>query len=566
MSDFLTVEAKRILAETFGKKDISLSWEYSQKEGHGDLSSSIALQLAKDIGTKPQKIAQVLADGLCSLPDVERTEVAGPGYVNVWLTPVKLLSMLQETQNVCVPQSVKESDAPVIIDYCGPNIAKPLGVHHLGTHIIGQALVNLYRHTGCNVIGWSYPGDWGTQFGKLAVAYARWGEGKPVASYSIDDLLALYVRFHEEGEKDSSLDDQAREAFAKIEQGDKDLRAFWKSVVDITMQALSRTYERLHVSIDVETGESFYQDKTEPIIAEGMKKGVFTEGEGGALIVAFTEESNLPPLMVRKGDGSTLYATRDLAMVRYRLDTYHPRALYYVVDVAQSLHFQQLEAACRMLGWDIPEFEHVVFGRMRFADAGMSTRKGTVLKLEEVLDEAVRRAKSVIEEHGDSVQTDDPDELAEMMGIGAIAYGILSQNRKMDIVFSWEKVLSFDGNSAPYLQYTHARCRSVLEKAQSSDRVPLPDVSSLTAYERNLTNMLLQFSSVLVSARDTRMPHLLTNYLFGLCQEFNTFYNEEPILKAEEPARALRLGLTSLTASVLKAGAEILTLRVPDRM
>ncbi|PIR48688.1 arginine--tRNA ligase [Candidatus Peregrinibacteria bacterium CG10_big_fil_rev_8_21_14_0_10_55_24] len=565
MYSFLTEEAVRILHNAFGVHTVDVVWEPAREEGHGDIATAVALQQAKACGKSPHIIAEALKNGLSSLKQVERIDVADPGYVNVWLTPSVLLANLESARKACAPQPLNEG-SPVIIDYCGPNIAKPLGVHHLGTHIIGQALINLYRHTGCNVIGWSYPGDWGTQFGKLAVAYALWGEGKPISQYSVDDLLALYVRFHTEVEKDASLDDQAREAFAKIERGDKELRAFWKAVVDTTLQALRHTYERLHISIDKETGESFYQDKMEPVLSEGITRGVFTEGEGGALIAHFPEESNLPPLMVRKGDGSTLYATRDLAMVRYRLDTYHPRALYYVVDRAQSLHFQQLEAVCRMLGWDLPEFEHVVFGRMRFADAGMSTRKGTVLKLEEVLDEAVRRARDVIEGHGDSVQTDDPEALAEMMGVGAVAYGILSQNRKMDIVFSWEKALSFDGNSAPYVQYTHARCCSVLEKSTSADQTAMPDVSSLTVYERKLVNRLQQFSNVLCSARDARMPHLLTNYLFGLCQEFNTFYNVEPILKAQDPQRALRLALTSLTASVLKAGAEILTLRVPQRM
>lgn len=344
------------------------------------------------------------------------------------------------------------------------------------------------------------------------------------------------------------------------------MRKFWEDVVGVSREHLTQLYERLHIELDEETGESFYEDKMQPIIDEGLEKNVFTEGEGGALIVEFPEELNLPPYMVRKSDGSTLYSTRDLAMMRYRIDEYQPQAIYYVVDRAQSLHFDQLFEACRQLEWELPELEHTVFGRMSFRDKKMSTRTGTALKLEDVLDEAVKRADSVIEEHGDDIQTDDREELAEMMGIGALTYGVLSQNRKMDIVFDWDKFLSFDGNSAPYLQYTHARAKSVLRKADKEEVDVPEEVESLTDKERSLVNVLLQFERVLLEARDARMPHILTNYLFTLCQEYNAFYNAEPILKAEEPARTLRLCLTFLTASVLKAGAEILTIRVPDRM
>jgi arginyl-tRNA synthetase len=318
--------------------------------------------------------------------------------------------------------------------------------------------------------------------------------------------------------------------------------------------------------VDRETGESFYEDKMKPILEEGIQKGVFTEGEGGALIVAFPPEWKLPPLLLRKSDGSTLYATRDLAMVRYRLDAYAPRAVYYVVGSAQSLHFQQLFATCRLLKWDLPELEHVAFGHMRFSDAAMSTRKGTALRLEDVLDEAVRRADAVIAEHEADIQTDDRSALAEMMGVGSVVYGILSQNRKADVIFDWKKALALDGNSAPYLQYTHARARSVLRKAGMAAFVVPSDVAALSAHERSLVNTLLEYPAALSEACESRMPHVVANYLFHLAQEFNAFYNTEPILQAPEPSRALRLALTSLTADVLQSGATILTLRLPDRM
>ena len=454
----------------------------------------------------------------------------------------------------------------MIIDYSQPNIAKPLGVHHILSTVIGQCLCNLHRHLGTAVVGWNYIGDWGTQFGKLATAWEKWGKGKPVEKHTLDELLELYVRFHAEAEKNPALEDEARAAFLKLEKGDRKLRSFWEGVVRATKASLGAIYERLHVHFDTDIGESFYEDKMQSILEEGKKKQVFVKGEEGALVVLFEEESKLPPFLVQKGDGATLYATRDLAQIRYRIDTFHPQAILYVVDVAQQLYFRQLFAAAKRLDWELPQLEHVVFGRMRFAEKAMSTRKGTALKLEHVLDEAVTRAKEVIAEHRDSIQTDDEVALAEMMGTGALVYGILSQNRRMDLVFDWKKVLALEGNSAPYLQYTHARARSVLRKAGAKDETLPKDTSSLTASERVLFSVLLGFPEVLQEACTHRMPHMLANYLYRLCQAFNAFYNVEPILKASKDLRSLRLSLTSLTATVLKTGAELLTLRVPERM
>jgi arginyl-tRNA synthetase len=554
-----------VLRDRYGvSKDVNLAPPSAPE--HGDLTTSVALEVSRNVGKSPREIAEVIVQAMKGTEDIERMEVAGAGHINIFLTPKGLLRRFSLTRSACTPKATRRSDPPIIVDYCGPNIAKPLGVHHILAHVIGQAIINIYRHLGRNVIGWSYPGDWGTQFGKLAVAFRRWGEGKEVSACSVEELLKLYVRFHEEAEGDPALEDEAREAFRKLEQGDTQMRAFWNDVVQVSRRSIERLYERLHIHIDVETGESFYEDKMEPILNEGMGKRVFTEGEKGALIVEFEEETGLPPYMLKKGDGSTLYATRDLAMIRYRIDTYRPQAMYYVVDRAQSLHFQQLFATCRKLQWDLPILEHTVFGRMSFKDKKMSTRTGSALKLEDVVDEAVRRADAVIEEHREDIQTDDRQSLAEMMGTGALAYGILSQNRKKDIVFDWNRVLSFEGNSAPYLQYTHARARSVIRKAAMDGTAVPESVMELTEKERRLINLLLQFARVLEEACETRLPHILTNYLYALCQEFNAFYNVEPILRAAEPQRSLRLALTSLTASVLKTGAELLTLRVPDRM
>ncbi|MDB4978633.1 MAG: arginyl-tRNA synthetase [Candidatus Peribacteria bacterium] len=561
----LSQQAKRLLQAEFPDLEVDVAWERPSARDHGDCTTTVALQLAKKVGRSPKEIAQFLVDGLQNMPDVENVELAGPGYVNVRLTLPALLKELEAAMNEAKPKESKKDEGPVIIEYSQPNIAKPLGAHHIIGTAIGQALVNIYRHAGHTVIAWNYLGDYGTQFGKLSVAFSKWGT-KPVEQCSVDDLLDLYVKFHEEAEQDKALEDLGRAASLRLEEGDEELRAFWKKVVAITKESLGELYRRLHVSFDLDLGESFYEDKMVPVIEEGKAKGVFVEGEKGSLIVQFPNDL-YPPYLILRGDGATLYSTRDLAQMKYRMETYHPQAIFIATDIAQKLHFEQLIETCRMLGWELPEFENILFGRMRFVEKSMSTRKGNILKLEHVLDEAVERAQKVIAERGDAIQTDEPAALAEMMGVGALVYGILSQNRKMDLVFDWEKMLSFDGNSAPYLQYTHARARSVLRKAEQEVSVQgVTGVTAMAPHDRLLVNTLLQYPTALQEALDTRMPHKLANYLYQLAQDFNAFYNAESILQAEESLRKLRLALTLLTADTLRAGTALLAIQVPDRM
>lgn len=565
MVEHLKKAAKNALKERF-KKDYPVEWQYTDASDRGDVSTHAALPISKDVALPPREVAQVIQKALQGINGVQCVEVAGPGYVNVWLTPDELLKGLIQTRTACTTKVKRKKEAPIIVEYSQPNIAKPLGAHHLLTTLIGQTIANLYRHHGFNVICWNYMGDWGTQFGKLAVAVDRWGDSRPASEYSVDEFLELYVRFHRESENDPTLEVQARERFKLLEAGDKRIRSFWEAVVATTKDELKEIYERMHVSFDTDKSESFYEDKMAAILKEGIEKNVFVKGEEGALIVEFDSTQKLPPYLVQKSDGATLYSTRDIAQMRHRIDAYHPQSIFIVTDIAQKLHFEQLVATCKKLNWDLPPFENTLSGRMRFRDASMSTRKGSVIKLKEVLDEAVERAHVIIEEHRDTIKTGDRSALAEMIGMGAVAYGILSQNRKQDIVFDWKTFLSFEGNSAPYLQYTHARSRSVLRKAQQKtfDRFPL--VSHLSSSERKLIGTLLQFSNVLEEARRMHMPHKLAHYLYTLCQDYNAFYNTEPILQAPEPSRTLRLNLTACAADVLKTGAEILTLRVPDRM
>lgn len=566
MFSSVSSQAQSVLETEFSFPVTDLGWQFPRENAHGDISTSVALRVAKQVQQPPRAVAEALVKGISECDDVVKAEVAGAGYVNVWLTPSALVAALEEASAATKPKKKRAKEAPVIVEYSQPNIAKPLGIHHILSTVVGQSLSNIHRHLGFSTVAINHLGDWGTQFGKLSVAVHTWGT-KPAAECSLADFLELYVRFHEEAEKNPDLEDEARAAFTKLEKGDKKLREFREVVLATTMREVEAVYERLHIQFDHVHGESFYEDKMTSILEEGRTKGVFIEGEKGALIAKFPEESGLPPAIVLKGDGSTIYHTRDLATIRYRVDTWHPQSMLYVVDTAQSLYFQQLFAMVHQLGWELPALEHVVLGRMRFADRSMSTRKGNILRLQEVLDEAVSRASKIIKERGESIQTDDPADLAEMMGTGAVVYGILSQNRKMDIVFDWDKMLSFEGNSAPYLQYTHARALSLLRKANAEKPVTFPqDMDALEDAERLVLKTLLQFPAALTEACTTHMPHKLANFLYQLCQDFNVLYNVLPILKAEESVRNFRLALTSLTASVLHTGAELLTLRLPERM
>lgn len=552
------------LKDTFGvSKEVTLV--LPEDPAHGDLTTSVCLQVGKEIGKSPREVAAVLQKALKGIEDIEKVEIAGPGFLNLTLTIAARLKQLLRAQAACEPEK-KRTEAPVIIEYSHPNIAKPLGVHHLLSTVIGQALVNLYRHLGYNVVAWNYIGDWGTQFGKLAVAREKWGRGKAVKDFTLDELLELYVRFHEEAEKNPSLEEEGRSAFRRLEQGDAALRAFWQEVVDLSLRNLHVLYERLHVSFDITKGESAYEQAMAPILEEGKNKGVFVSGKDGALVVEFPEGENLPVFLILKSDGGTLYSTRDLALARDRKDVYKAQAVLHIVDVAQQLYFQQLFATMEKLHWSMEHEKHIVYGRMSFPDKEMSTRKGNIISLEDALDEAVRRADALIAEKESEVSGREREELAEMMGTGAFVYTILSQNRKQNMVFTWERALTFEGNSGPYIQYTHARARSVLRKGKVQIADLPKKIDALEESEYLLMRHLAQFPLVMEEARSDAMPHKLAQYLYGLSREFNSLYNALPILDAPEPKRSLRIALTALTADILKVGAELLTLRVPEQM
>ena len=453
----------------------------------------------------------------------------------------------------------------VVVEYSQPNIAKPLGVHHLLSTIIGQSLYNIFDRLGFETISINHTGDWGTQFGKLIYAYRQWGDKKTVEKDPINELLKLYVKFHEEAEKDPALEDRGREEFKKFEEGDKENHKLWKWFVDESLKEITKTYDLLGgIHFDHMHPESFYADKMEPIIKEGGKKKIFTKGEEGAIVAKF-DDPNIPTLPVVKKDGSTLYITRDFAALNYRLKTWDPVRILYVVDIAQTLHFKQLFAVAKKFGWNIDPAVHVWFGRMHLKDGGASTRKGKVVLLDDVLKEAISRAKKVIEEKSPDLK--DKKEVARVIGVGAVKYSVLSQNRTSDITFDWDRMLSLDGNSAPYLQYSYARAKSILRKAGEKQEGSIEDPPESEQKTQALVRMFPKFKEQIASAAKECKPNIISNYLYELAQSFNSFYNTAPVLKAKkESEKKRRLEIVEASAQILKNGLTLLGVEVVEEM
>jgi arginyl-tRNA synthetase len=461
-----------------------------------------------------------------------------------------------------------EKKETVVLDYSAPNIAKPLGVHHLLSTIIGQSLYNLFKHIGFKTISVNHIGDWGTQFGKLIYAYRKWGNEEAVKKSAIKELLKLYIKFHDESEKNPEIEEEGRKEFKKIEEGDEENKKLWEWFVEESLKEIEKTYKKLGgIHFDYTQGESFYQDKMDPILEDGKKKKIIEKGEEGAFVVHF-EDEDIPTVPVQKKDGATLYITRDLATLKYRIENWSPHKVFYVVDTAQSMHFKQLFLIAERLGWyQSEDAEHISFGRMSMKDGSMSTRKGNVVLLEEVLDEAITRASKIIEEKNPAIE--GKEKIAEVVGVGAVKYSILHQNRGTDITFDWDTMLSLDGNSAPYLLYTYARAKSILRKSKDAQSIDKEEENSAQIEEKtkNLLRALAKFKECLMVTAEQRKPNMLSNYLYELAQKFNTFYNSVPVLKVKDEAeKEERLRIVEGASQIIKNGLLILGIETLEEM
>jgi len=560
---------------------------------HGDLACNIAMKLSKILGRSPRELAEGILKHFESIPQVQGTEIAGPGFINFKLSQSYLEHELENIikQKQHFGRSNIGAGHKIMIEYSSPNIAKPLGVHHLLSTIIGQTLVDMYRYLGYEVTAVNYPGDWGTQFGKLLYAYKTWGNMEIVQKDPLNELLKLYVQFHNEAEKDPALEDKGREEFKKLEEGDEENHRLWQWMKDLSIKEIERLYQKLGVKFDLYLGEQMYLEAAKDIIKEGLEKAVITLGEREALIVKF-ENEKYPPYIVQKSDGTTMYSTRDLASIRDRIEKYQPEKIVYVVDVAQSLHFNQLFEAARLLGYTGADLVHVVFGRMQMPEGRMSTRKGEVILLDEVINEAETRASSLVAEKSPELSENERRDVAEKMAISAIKYNIISQNRETNITFEWDKILSLEGNSGPYLEYAYSRARSILRKYRESLRAQPKAPSSKDAQtslfsmteetkhqeepqtepfmhpsEQKLLHMLYKFPEVLERAAVDFKPNHICTYLYDLARAFSSFYNEAPVLSASrDDVKQARLKLVEAFSHVIGNGLKVLGIATFERM
>ncbi len=555
----------------FGKNapKVELMTPPDPKFGH--LSTNIAMILAKSKKSNPVELAhQLVADFYQKMDTdiVEKVEVINPGFINFFLKRNFLLKQVEKI-NYDLEFSnylgTYGKDKTVVIDYSAPNIAKPFGIGHLRSTNIGQAIYNLYKILGWNCIGDNHLGDWGTQFGKLIVAINKWST-KPADQLTIEDLEKLYVKFHKEAENDATLVDQARVVFNQLEKGDSDIKKMWQLCVDVSLKEFDRVYELLGVKIDYAHGEAFYQDMLDKIIKAFTGKKL-TQTSQKATIVKL---KGLPPAMLVKSDGSTTYFTRDLATVKYRLDTWKPDLIVYEVGADQTLHFQQVFAACQKIGW-VPKlgFVHVAHGLIRWPDGKFSTRSGDTIHLKDVIEEAITRAKKLTgsSQVTKSLTPPERNQMIQDVAIGAVKFSDLAQNPQKDIIFDWDKVMTLSGDSGPYLQYTYARCLSVLDKSrikETKNISPESIIGNITSQESELLNSLFQLESKILESASATNPSVLAQYLLKLAKNYNTFYGGQKIIGSVN--ETLGIFLTQSTASVLHLGLTLLGLVPIEKM
>ncbi|HEX9916300.1 MAG TPA: arginine--tRNA ligase [candidate division Zixibacteria bacterium] len=521
--------------------------------------------LAKKLKKSPQEIALELASELKPQGLIEKITSSGP-YLNFGVKKDKLAEFVLKKIN-------KEKDSygsdkigkgkTIVIDFSSPNIAKPFGIGHLRSTVIGNALYKIFTKLGFKVIRVNHLGDWGTQFGKLIVAYKRWGDEKEISSDPIASLFNLYVRFHDEAEKDKTLEDEAREHFRKLEKGDREATSLWKRFKKYSMDEFERIYKMLDVSFDYYAGESFYNELVDQTVEKIQKSGL-AEISQDALVIKL-DKYNLPPCLIRKKDEATLYATRDITAAIYRYDTYKFFKNIYVVGTAQKLHFQQVFKVLELLGYEwTKDMVHVDFGWVKFKQEMMSTRKGNIILLEDVLNKSIELTLKIIEEKNPGLES--KKEVAYQVGIGAVIFADLSVRRNKDIDFDWERALSFEGETGPYLQYTHARLCSLVSKygKSANDKV---DYSTFQSTEEiALIKLLDSFPQKIKQAADTYEPYLISSYLIELCSLFNRFYQRERVITEDDQKTKAKMLLVSGMLVVLALGLDLLGIKAPKRM
>lgn len=459
----------------------------------------------------------------------------------------------------------QEKPKNIVIDYSAPNIAKPFHIGHLRSTVIGGALYNIYKFLGYNVTGINHLGDWGTQFGKLIEGYKRWGKEYNIEENPIDELTKIYIRINNLCKEDESVLEECRNNFKKLEDGDEYCTKIWKKFRDLSLKEFQKVYSILGVKFDSLNGEAFYSDKM-PEIVELLKNAGKLEDSEGAKVVKLND--NMPPCLIIKSNGSTTYATRDLAAIMYRARKYDFDKAIYVTSYEQILHFKQVFATAKYLGLDekyTNGLVHVPFGMVLLKTGKMSTREGKVIKLEDLLNEAIEKSRSIIESKNPSLE--NKEDVAKKVGVGAVIFNDLSNSRIKDEIFDWDIMLNFNGETGPYVQYTTVRAKSVLEKAAY-----IPDIKDVNAQKlndkdsQNIINILYNFNNILQSVTVKEEPSILARYLINLAQSFSSFYNNCHIITDDKEVQDARLYLTYMVQTVLEKGLNLLGIQVPEKM
>ncbi len=544
-------------------EDIAALLEVPPDPAMGDYAFP-CFKLSKALRMGPPMIAKKLSEAV-SRPEVARVECVG-GYLNFFFNRENFARELLGAV-LAAPEKWGASDAgagkTVCLDYSSINIAKRFHIGHLSTTMIGNSLKRIYDFLGWKTVSINHLGDWGTQFGKMICAYKRWGDKETVEKGGVEEMTKLYVRFHAEAEKHPELEDEGRAWFKKIEDGDPEALSIFHWFKDVTLKDAMKVYDVLGVSFDSYAGESFYADKTDRVVNELREKGLLKESDG-ALIVDL-EEDNMPPCLILKRDGTTIYATRDLAAIFYRKDTYHFDKCLYVVAYQQDLHFRQIFKVVEKMGypWAKDELVHVAFGMVSYEGQSLSTREGHVVYLEDLLRRAQEKALQIIREKSPNLE--NKEEAARQVGVGAVVYSTLQNSRIKDIDFWWDRALSFDGETGPYVQYTHARCCSVLRK--TPENLPAPDYAALSDDESQaLLRLLSRFPEAVSEACLRNEPSIVTRATTEIAKAYNKFYYEHRILDDDPAVTAARIALTQASQQVIKTGLYLIGVAAPERM
>ena len=534
-------------------------------------------QLAKIMRKSPVQIAEELATAVNQLVFIKEIQQKG-GFLNFFIDPTAFIyEMIKQTieEGEQIGSSREGNGKTVLVEYSSPNIAKPFHIGHAFTTILGNALYRIYDHLGYKTVRLNHLGDYGTQFGKLISAYKRWGDEKELEDHPIKELLRIYVKFHDEAKIDLSLEDEGRLYFKNLEDGHAEEVGLWKRFRELSLKEFSLIYNRLGVEFDDLNGESFYSDKAPEVVSILKEKHLLVESDGAQVVML--EEEGLPPCIILKSDGTTIYASRDVAAVLYRIRKYHFYKNIYVVGNPQALHFKQVFAVAAKMGLEeAKQCFHVGFGLVKFANTKFSTREGNIILLEDLLNECVSKTLEIIRKNKEDRCTDMSQEemasIAEKVGLGAVIYTFCKNSRDRDIVFSWEEMLDFEGDSAPYVLYTYARCKSILRKAEAENINY--HISGLEDFalignddEFMLAKLIYGLGESVRKAAESNEPFILVRQITLIARTFNKFYNNSPILNnKDEGLKKARLEICQATCIALKTGLQMLGIQTVERM